>query len=321
MTDTDHFDAVIAGGGPAGLSAALTLGRARRRVLLLDTGQGRNAPASHMHNVLGHDGLPPGDLRAAGRRELEAYPTVTVRDVAAERAVRRDDDTFAIALAGGEDVVTRRLVLATGVADQLPGIPGAAELWGRSFLHCPYCHGFEERGRALAVLGATPHHAFIATLLRRSYSGDVVLLTDGEEAPVPDVLAEQDVPAYEQPVAALEGRDGRLERVVFADGAALERDAIFSGVPVRQRSDLAEQLGCATIGHGSVEVDDFGHTSVPGVLAVGDMAQRTSMAGPIAAVSFASASGMLAGVAVDQSLHAEATGMPSPLARTVGATA
>ena len=123
------------------------------------------------------------------------------------------------------------------------------------------------------------------------------------------MLAEQDVPVDDGPVAALEGRDGQLERVVFADGGTLARDAIFGGAPIRQRSDLAEQLGCALIGHaGSVEVDDFGHTSVPGVLAVGDMAQRASMPGPMQAVPFASAAGMLAGVAVDRALHAEATG-------------
>jgi thioredoxin reductase len=313
MTTTEHFDAVIVGGGPGGLSAALTLGRAGRDTLLLDTGQGRNAPAEHMQNVLGHDGKRPGDLRAAGRRELGRYPTVTVREVAAEAAERSDDDVFTVTLAGGEVVAARRLVLATGVVDELLDIPGLAELWGRSFLHCPYCHGNEQRGRALAVLGDTSHHAFIATLLRRSYSDDVVMLTNGGQAPVPDVLTEQDVPVHDQPITALDGRDGRLERVVFADGSALGRDAIFGGMPFRQRSDLAAQLGCATIGPGCVEVDDLGHTSVPGVLAVGDMAQRSSMPGPMAAVSFASAAGMLAGVAVDQALHAEAVGIASPL--------
>ena len=321
MTDPELFDAVVAGGGPAGLSAALTLGRARRRVLVLDTGEGRNATAAHMHNVLGHDGRPPGDLRAAGRRELATYPTVTVRDVAATQAERGDDGTFAITLSGGGLIAARRLVLATGVVDELPDLPGLRERWGRSFLHCPYCHGFEERGRALAVLGDTPHHAFIATLLRRSYSDDVVLLTDGAAAPVPDVLAEQGVPVREQPVAALEGPGGRLERIVFADGSTLERDAIFGGGPTRQRSDLAAQLGCATSDQGSVEVDDFGHTSVPGVHAVGDMARRTPLPGPMAAVSFASAAGMMAGVAVDQALHAEATGLPSPLAGAAAARA
>ena len=314
MNENDTFDAAVIGGGPAGLSAALTLGRSRRRTLLLDTGQGRNAPAAHMHNVLGFDGAAPSDLRAAGRRELATYPTVTVREVAADAAERLDDDTFALTLTGGEVVGARRLVLATGVVDELPGIPGLAELWGRSYLHCPYCHGYEERGRALALLGASEHHAFIATLLRRSYSADVVLLTNGEDAPIPDVLAEQDVPVDDRPIAEVVGRDGQLERVVFTDGSSLTRDSIFGGVPIRPRSDLAEQLGCDTAGPaGSVEVDDLGHTSVPGVLAAGDMAKRISMPGPMQAVSFASAAGMLAGVAVDQSLHSAAVGIVSPM--------
>lgn len=322
MTTTDAFHAVVVGGGPGGLSAALTLGRAGRDTLLLDTGQGRNARAAHVQNVLGHEGKSPADLRAAGRRELAAYPTVTVREVAAEAAKRADDDTFDVTLAGGDVVRARQLVLATGVVDELPEIPGVADLWGRSFLHCPYCHGNEQRGRALAVLGDTPHHAFLATLLRRSYSDDVVLLTDGAEPPVPDVLAEHHVPVHEGAVAALEGSDGQLERVIFAGGGTLERHAIFGGAPIRQRSDLAEQLGCALIGHaGSVEVDDFGHTSVPGVLAVGDMAQRTSMPGPMQAVPFASAAGMLAGVAVDRALHAEATGLSSGMPGAAAARA
>lgn len=321
MNHDTLLDAAVIGGGPAGLSAALTLGRAGRRTLLLDTGQGRNAPAAHMQNVLGHEGKAPGDLRSAGRRELERYPAVTVREVAAERAAQRDGGAFEVTLSGGEVVAARKLVLATGVVDELPGIPGLGELWGRSFLHCPYCHGFEQRGRALALLGASEHHAFIATLLRRSYSDDVVLLTNGEAAPIADVLAEQDVPVYDQPIAGVESQGGQLERVVFADGSTLERDAIFGGVPIRQRSDLAAQLGCATIGPGCVEVDDLGRTSVPGVLAVGDMAQRSTMPGPMAAVSFASASGMLAGVAVDQALHGEAIGIVSPLLGAAAARA
>ena len=138
---------------------------------------------------------------------------------------------------------------------------------------------------------------------------------------MPDVLAEQGVAVHDEPVAAFDGRDGRLDRVVFADGAALERDAVFGGGPVRQRSDLAEELGCATIGPGSVEVDDLGRTSVPGVPAVGDMAQRTTLPGPMAAVSLASATGMLAGVAVDQALNGEDTGLASPLLDPVAARA
>ena len=184
---TDLLDAVIVGGGPAGLAAALTLGRARRPTLLVDGGEPRNAPADHMHNVLGHDGLPPAELRSRGRAELAGYPTVTVEDDDVLSAERLDDGTFSVVRARGGAVRARRLVLASGVVDATDRVPGMAELWGRSVLHCPYCHGYEVRDRALGVLGATGHHAFIATLLTR-YSDDVVLFTDGDEAPEPDAL-------------------------------------------------------------------------------------------------------------------------------------
>src|SRR5688572_14066590 len=226
MSERDPYDVVVAGAGPAGLAAALTLGRARRDVLVLDSGEPRNASAETMHNVLGRDGTPPGALRADGRRELAAYPTVELRDVAAETATRDDAGGFVVALAGGAPVRARRLVLATGVVDALPSLPGLRELWGRSVLHCPYCHGYEVRGRALAVLGAGPHQAFIATLLRR-YSDDVVLLANGEQASEPEALAAAGVAVREQPVERLTARDRQLERIEFAGGATLDRDALF----------------------------------------------------------------------------------------------
>ena len=312
MTDSDLFDAVVVGAGPAGLSAALTLGRAGRRTLVLDSGEPRNAPATHMHNVLGHDGTPPAELRRLAREQLAAYPSVELRDAAATGAARHDG-AFAVTLAGGGEIRARRLVLAGGVRDELADLPGMGELWGRSVLHCPYCHGHEVRGQALAVLGAGEHQAFIATLLRRGYSDDVVLLANGEEPAAADVLAEQGVPVHERPVARLDGRDGRLERVVFDDGSALARDALFAGGRPVQRSPLAADLGCALLDDGAVEVDEFGRTSVEGVLAAGDMAHRATLPGTMAAVSVASASGMVAGVAVDQELHADATGLSSPL--------
>jgi thioredoxin reductase len=312
MTTTNDLDAVVVGAGPAGLAAALTLSRASRRTLVLDSGEPRNAPAAHMQNVLGWDGRPPADLRAAGRRDLRDYPAVAVRDVAAT-AASRDDGAFTVTLAGGDAVRTRRLVLASGVVDDLPDIPGLRERWGRSVLHCPYCHGYEVRGRALAVLGAGVHQAFIATLLRRSYSDDVVLLTDGGDVPVPDVLAAEGIAVREQPLARLDGRDGGLEQVVFGDGTTLARDAIFRGGPFRQRSTLAVDLGCALLDDGTVEVDDVGRTSVPGVVAAGDMARRASLPGPQAAVSVAAAAGMIAAVTTDQELNADDTGLPSPI--------
>jgi thioredoxin reductase len=302
------FDVVVAGGGPAGLAAALTLGRSLRWVLLLDGGAPRNAPAAAMHNMLGRDGTPPSRLLADGRRELAAYPTVEVRDDVAVSAA----PGFEVTLGSDETVRARRLVLATGVVDVLADVPGLRELWGRSVLHCPYCHGYEERGHRLAVLGATPHHAFLATLVQR-YGADVVLLTNGEPAPDAPALAEYGVLVEERPIARLDGAGGRLRAVVFTDGDELARDAVFAGGGLRQHSTLAADLGCRMFDGAIVEVDDFQRTSVPGVAAAGDMARRASQPGPMQAVAYASASGMIAGVAIDQDLHAEDTGLPSPL--------
>jgi thioredoxin reductase len=172
------YDAIIVGGGPAGLAAALTLGRSRRRVLLLDAGQGRNAPAAAVHNLLAHDGTPPQELRRIGHEQLGRYPTVEVREGAVHGGHALPEEGFRLELDGGDGVEARRLLLATGLADELPAIDGLAALWGRSAFHCPYCHGFEASGRRLAVLGAGPDRVRLALQLTR-FSDDLVVCANG----------------------------------------------------------------------------------------------------------------------------------------------
>jgi thioredoxin reductase len=299
----DSYDAIIVGGGPAGLAAALTLGRSRRRVLLLDAGQGRNAPAAAVHNLLALDGTPPEELRRIGREQLARYPGVELREAAVADARALEGGGFRLELGGGASVTARRLVLATGLADELPAIDGLAPLWGRSAYHCPYCHGFEASGRPLAVLGATPERVRLALQLRR-FTDDLVLCANG--APLPhdlaDLLAANGVEVRGEPVTRFEGRDGQLERIVLAGGPPLARDAVFIATELSQRSDLAGRLGCALLPDGCVEVDEQARTSVPGVYAAGDMAHRASMPRPFAAVVGAAASGALAGAMLDQDL-------------------
>jgi thioredoxin reductase len=296
-------DAIVVGGGPAGLAAALTLGRARRDVLLLDAGPGRNAPAAAVHNLLAHDGTPPEELRRIGREQLARYPTVRLRQATVEAAHALGDEGFRLGLGDGDTVEARRLLLATGLVDELPPIDGLAALWGRSAFHCPYCHGFEASGRRLAVLGAEPERVRLALQLTR-FTDDLVLCADGE--PLPDdlakLLAANAVPVRGEPVTRFEGDDGRLERIVLAGGEPLDRDAVFISTVLRQRSDLAGRLGCALLPDGCVEVDELARTSVPGVYAAGDMAHRAALPRPFAAVSWASASGTLAGAMLDQDL-------------------
>jgi thioredoxin reductase len=261
---SNGYDVAIIGGGAAGLSAALVLGRARRRVAVIDTGAPRNAPAAHMHGFLSRDGVPPAQLLATGRAEAHRYAVEFVDD----EAVAADPD-FTVRLASGNAVRARRLVLATGAVDELPDIPGARERWGRDFLHCPYCHGWEVRDRPLAAYGAGAAHL---ALLLTSLSDDVVLLTDGSPDLDPDTterLRQTGVVIRDDPIARLEAEGGKLARVVFADGSSDERAGLFF-VPTFTPSPLPAQLGCELDESGALVIDEDGATSVPWVFAAGD---------------------------------------------------
>ncbi|MEV4222005.1 NAD(P)/FAD-dependent oxidoreductase [Nonomuraea sp. NPDC049725] len=325
------FDVVIVGGGPTGMSAALALGRVHRSALLLDAGEGRNAAAPNVHNFLTRDGTPPGELRKLGREELAAYPSVRARTGTVAGVSARDGEGFRLELSGGGTVggtvgdtaggtvggtvEGRRLLLATGLADELPGPPGVRELWGRSAFHCPYCHGYECTGRRVAVLGADPSRVRLALQLSRFAAG-VVLCADGRplDPEARAALEGHGVGVREEAVTRLEGDGGRLERIMFASGPPVERDAVFVVNVPRQRSGLAARLGCAAFADGCVEVNEFGQTSVPGVYAAGDMARRASVPVPLAAVIAAAASGTVAAAALDQDLLSADFGLPNPFA-------
>ncbi|MBA2520810.1 MAG: NAD(P)/FAD-dependent oxidoreductase [Chloroflexia bacterium] len=314
------YDVIIVGGGPAGLSAAITMGRGLRPTLLLDAGEPRNANAAAMHNFISRDGFPPAELRRLAREEISRYPTVEVRDQAVVGAESRPDGAFEVRLADGRVERARRMLLATGLVDELPSILGLAPMWGRSVLHCPYCHGFEVRNTLLAVLGATPHAVNLALHLKR-FSDDVVLCTNGPadlDVETRALLDEQGVAVRQEPVVRLEGRDGDLERIVFAAGEPLLRQAMFCFSQPRQGSELPAQLGCFLLEEGSVEVDDFGQTSVRGVYAVGDMARRRTFPVP-AAIIAAAASGTFTGAVIDKDLLATDLGLPHPLLAAAGA--
>jgi thioredoxin reductase len=308
-----RYDAVVVGAGTAGLSAALLLGRSRRRVLVLDGGEPRNAPAAGVHGFFTRDGARPGELLEIGREQLAPYGGVEYR---AERAtgVSGSDGSFGVALEGGQTVRARKIVLATGVFDELPETPGFKELWGRGVYHCPYCHGWELRDRALAVMVRGDGVAERAVLIR-SWSRDLVALTDGaridDEARARlDALG---VRVREERISRLEGKgDGSegLSRILFEDGDPLEREGLFYGPLQRQRSGIAESLGCEVEAMGQdavvfVKADPMtGETSVPGVYAAGD-------AGPppqsvvVAAASGASAAAFLNHVLCGEDAEAE----------------
>lgn len=288
-------DVIIIGAGPAGLSAALVLGRVRRRVLVIDSRRPRNAPSAESHSFFTRDGTPPLELLRIGREQLRPYG-VEVLDAEVTDAFR-EGDGFTVVLEEGSRRSARRLLLATGVVDELPDIEGLRELWGRSVLHCAYCHGWEVRDQPLAVYANGEMAAEVVALVR-CVSRDVVLCTGGpaELGGDRELLDRNGVPVREEPVVRLEGRDGQLERIIFADGTDLPRHALFLPTVPRQHSDLPERLGCAITEFGFVQVNADGLTTVPGVYAAGDLALRRHQ------VVVASADGAIAGIAINQDL-------------------
>ena len=270
------LDAVIVGGGPAGLSAALVLGRARRRVLLLDTDRPANAVSNAAGGLLATGGVSPAELRRAGREQLADHPTISLRSVEVLHA-EPVAEGLSVTLDGGTIVRTRALVLAHGLRYDPPPLPGVEALWGRSVFHCPFCDGWEVRDRPLAVHGNGPEAARSA-LLVAGWSHDVVLCTDGpsrldgERA----ALAEAGVRLREEPIRALVGREGLMERIEFAGGPAERRDALFVHTHRGQPNDLAAALGCRLTPGGTIVADGDGRTGVPGVYAAGDAATEHS---------------------------------------------
>lgn len=286
------FDAVILGGGPAGLSAALALGRARRRVLLADAGPRRNAAAARMYNFVTRDGTPPDQFRRAAREELATYASVEVRDVAIE-AITGERGAFSVRLADGT-VGARRILLAGGMVDVLPELEGLSAFWGGSIFQCPYCHGWEHRDERFGVLAPTVEMLEMGLLLR-AWTGDVVVFTDGK-FPVPDDvrarLASGAVRLDERRLVRLTGADGRLEAAHVEDGTAIPLDVLIAR-PTQTQVPVVEALGLKLNPMGFVEVHEmFRETSRPGIYAAGDLA--TPMQGAImAAASGTAAAAML----------------------------
>jgi thioredoxin reductase len=294
-------DCLVVGGGAAGLSAALVLGRARRDVLLVDAGGQSNRPAHAIGGLLAHEGTAPSELYAAGRDQLAGYPGVILRDGDVEAIEPRDDGTFAARLHGGDEVAARRVLLAMGMEYVPPDLPGVAERFGDAVFHCPFCHGWEVRDGALAVLGEGDAGVGKALLLR-GWSDDVVLLGRDIDPAGRAKLDAAGVPVDERPVVAVRDK----ATVVFAHGSELPRDGLLVPAPMRQRSGLAEALGLDLAPTGTIVVDELGRTSLPGVFAAGDVA------GTIQMVSAAIGDGARVAAQVRFSLLAEDHDVPFP---------
>ncbi|WP_175954280.1 NAD(P)/FAD-dependent oxidoreductase [Burkholderia sp. BCC0405] len=296
----DHHEVIVIGGSFAGLSAAMQLARARRRVLVVDAGRPRNRFATHAHGFFGQDGKPPAQIVDEAAAQLAAYPTVQ-RIAGDVRTAERDaHGRFHVTLADGRRASADRLILATGIRDELPALPGLAERWGVSVLHCPYCHGYEVSGQRLGVLATHPLSVHQAILLPDW--GPTTWFTQGraeandEEAAL---LAARGMRIERSPVVAIVGDAPRIEALRLADGQVVPIDALFVGARTVMASDLAQQLGCAfdegPLGI-AIRVDAWKQTSVAGVFAAGDASSLMTNA------TFASASGVAAGVGAHRSL-------------------
>nr|WP_201468992.1 NAD(P)/FAD-dependent oxidoreductase [Microbacterium hydrocarbonoxydans] len=298
------YDAIVIGAGPAGLQAALTLGRMHRSTLLLDSGEYRNGTVLHMHNVIANDGTPPAEFRATARTQLAEYSDVEIRDLRAN-TVTADEGGYTVVLADGAVVAGRHVVLATGVADDLPPIPGLQELWGITAFNCPFCDGHEHAGRSIGILGPAARAQHLIGLLGPIVGDITVFPVDGrftsEETSGLEAVGARVGMA---PVTSV-SPDGEGVRIATA---AQEHTVagvfVAAGIP-RHRAPFADQLGLQLLPSGSIEVDDFGRTSRPGVFAAGDLAHRASLPGPMAAVLLAAAAGQMAAVGVIQSLMAD----------------
>ena len=294
----DVFDVVIIGGGPAGLSAALILGRCGRHVLVCDDGHYRNAYSHSMHGFLTRDGIDPAELRRIAREQLQPYETVQIKEVKIiDASIHKQG--FKVITKDNQQFVSIKLLLATGLQDEWPTMPGAKELYGRSIFHCPYCDAWEVRNQPLAVYGRGDKNGGKLAIELTLWSKDLVLCTDGPSElsnNYREQLARHSIPIREEPIKQLEGKEGILQRIIFEKGEPLERRAMFFNTALYQRSDLPARLGCEFDENCGVKVGKFETTNVPGLFVAGDASRDVFQA------IVAASEGVEAAIAINTSL-------------------
>lgn len=300
MTAASVYDVIIIGGSHAGLSAAMTLGRALRNVLVIDSGQPCNAPTPASHNFLSRDGIAPSELLRISREQVSRYATITLLDATATAAAKAGP-YFTIETDNGAIHTARKLIFATGLKDLLPDIPGFAACWGITVVHCPYCHGYEVRGKKTGVLaeGATAY-GFIELIY--NWTDDLTLYSNGPAGLTGEQaakLAHYGITIVEKKVEALVHEGGLIRSIRFTDGSTAEVEALYAHPETTQQCDLPLSLGCEINEHGSIATDVFQQTCVKGVYAAGDNATTgRSVAGAVAA-------GAVAGMLLNRELVEE----------------
>jgi thioredoxin reductase len=299
------YDVAIVGGGPAGLAAALLLARSRRRVIVIDDGQPRNSAAQHLHGYLGHDGIEPAKLLERGRAEVAHYNVEFLPGTVVSATESQDRGKFPtefhLEVTPGQNISARKLLLATGVVDTLPDVPGLKECFGRSMHHCPYCDGWEHRDQALATFGSEPEDAVGLALALRTWSSNVTALTNG--TPLKDVqrlkLEQNRVAARVQPVVRAHHHNGQLRSIEFVDGTRLSLEALFFNLGHCQRSDIVRQLGAARDGDEHASTSDRQKAAKRGLFVAGDAD------GDVQFAIVAAAEGATSAVAINRELQDE----------------
>ncbi|MCP9752234.1 NAD(P)/FAD-dependent oxidoreductase [Ferruginibacter sp. HRS2-29] len=297
MEIKDQYDVIIIGGSYAGLSAAMALGRAMRKTLILDSGKPCNRFTPHAHNFITHDGKVPADIAAEAREQVMKYPGIDLMEGIAVSG-RQMENGFEIVTGSGRSVYSKKLLFATGVTDELPAIKGFEACWGKSVVHCPYCHGYEIRDQQLGIL-ANGAMAFEFARMISNWSSRLIVFTNGAStlsAEQAEKLLQKKILIVETQIAELQHNNGYLDNVLLEDGHTIALNALFAKVPFSQSSNIPHDLGCRFTEHGHIEVDDLQRTTIAGVFAAGD---NTTM---FRTLSAAIASGTKAGAMLNKEL-------------------
>jgi thioredoxin reductase len=292
-----NFDAIIVGGSYAGLSAGMALARSLRNVLIIDSGSPCNSQTPHSHNLITHDGDTPANIARQAKRQVLQYKTVNFKNSLVTAATKKGD-SFVVSTWDGDSFTARKILFATGVIDVMPDIPGFAECWGISVLHCPYCHGFEVKHLATGILG-NGDGAFEYAKLISNWTNDLTIFTNGESLFTEDQLAaltKHSIKIDQTLIAAVRHHDGMIEAVEFIDGSSQAVKAIYHKAVLKQHCTLPEELGCELNEHGFIKIDNMQQTSVPGVFAAGD---NTTM---FRSLAIAIADGSKAGAIINKQL-------------------
>jgi thioredoxin reductase len=298
MGENKLYDVIIVGGGPAGLSAALILGRCLRTVMIFDGGKPRNLKSKELHGFLSRDGTNPMELLRISKEQLKKYK-IDINPIEIVRA-KCLDKNFEVEDQNGVIYYAKKLLIATGIVDEIPPLDGIDKLYGNSVFHCPYCDGFEVKLQPLAVYGHGKSGAGLAIVLT-NWSDDVILFTNGKDITEEEkvMLELKDIKVVNSTIDRLEGENGILKRVIFTDGSFIERSAMFFTTDQYQRSNIAEQLGCKFTDKGIIKAGKFQNSSIPGVYVAGDAARDMQL------VMMAAADGAKAAVIINKALQKE----------------